>query len=385
MSVVGFVLDWQKKLGYREDPFIERPKKKIIEFLVDREEERERLNLFVIKQERFGIIQGVRGSGKTTLLNWLSQQLRFSFFTLKVVRISGKPVTSSKLFFKTLLDAALNPIEKTMTKPHEKLKKDELTPFLLQKLRKKRVLIIIDDAQLLAKENRHLLQDILHTCPGGQVLLALERVLKEHESYGKDELKVVLEDMPTAALRDLIQKRIELVGGYLTHPFDKDELNKLVVRSKKNPVRLLTIARDRAIELSIKAGPPPKPPKPETKHVEKMQQSLTGMKSAAGKLVQKSIKIETGNSGGRFSIKFVDEEPPEPPTRRWKKEKKEKKKEKKEELDESILTSSTAADAELLGEIVTNAEESVEDEEDNSIEVEDVIQSLVEELDENKR
>ncbi len=424
---MGFVLDWQKKLGYKKDPFMPEPDKKISTYFVDREQEREKLNLFVIKQHRFGIVHGPKGVGKSTLVGWLQEQLGVR---VRRVSFAGKVVTKPKDFFEQFLHESLNVVEKKVTRPQEKLKKDEMEPFLLQKLRKKRVLVIVDDAQLLVKQNKDLLKHLLEACPQSQVLLVLERVLKEHEHYGADQLKLALEDMSEAGLEAMLKRRIELAGGVGTYPFDKKEIQGLITKAKSNPVKLLELARERAIELSLKAGPPPKPkPKPKRKPVKKAPTPKASKEAGPvpetaeaeaievhEELQEEQQRVPEAKDKPKkwFSIKFVKDDEEEKkgitlrkadersPTEIHKEHKqkmlkaarpKEPEKKQKDEhhyLDEELLSPSNEADAEMLSEIVEAAGEEIEVEQEvkkekkqpeDGVEVEDVIQSLVKEMD----
>jgi ABC-type cobalamin/Fe3+-siderophores transport system ATPase subunit len=99
---VSFVLDWQKKLGYKQDPFVAQPSKNVGDYIVGREKERENLNLFIIKQEKFGILHGPKGSGKTTLLLWLERQLKAHFLKVSVLLLRGKDVSTKKTLLRAL-------------------------------------------------------------------------------------------------------------------------------------------------------------------------------------------------------------------------------------------------------------------------------------------
>ena len=426
---MSFVLDWQKKLGYKDDPFVEQPSGQVRTFFVDRDQERERLNLFVIKQQRFGILHGPKGSGKSTLSTWLAQQLGSK---VKVIQVQGKMVEHKKPFVEHVLSQCLNVVEKNVTKPHEHLAKDEIEAFILQKLRKKRIILIIDDAQLLIRENKHLLKDVLKECPKSQVLLVLERILKEHEAWGKDDLGLALKDMSEEALTELLKVRIEGAGGHGTHPFDKKELDGLLEKSKKNPVRLLALARERAMELSLTVGPAPKPEEKKAKKKDKKAEKKEEKEQE--KAVEKSIDEDKAADPGdakdkkdaKDEKKGDDKEKDEPKGEEGEhheeekdhdkhhKKKKDKwfslkivkdksakpivsvdheeeeghkghKEQHGEELDESLLEprGDAAVDADMLNEIVTSHEAELKDD-DDEIEVEDVIETLVEELDKKK-
>lgn len=397
---MGFVFDWQKKLGYRRDPFVASPAKRVNDYIVDREEERNRLNLFVIKQRRFGILQGAAGMGKSTLLGWLEEQLRAHFLKVRVVHFRDeKSVADPKRFFAQLLDESLNILERTVTKPHEKLKKDELEPFLLRRLSKHQFVILVDEANRLAKENKELLHRIVETCPSCQVLLVLERVLKEHEAFGKDELDLTVTEMDESALIELLSRRIGLAGGVGTFPFDGAELKHLVGAAKRHPVKLLALARERAIELSLKVQGPPKPEPKKVKEQKPRERPKEAAKESPKESPKEAVK-EPKEPAKEREPKERREEPK--PKRRWfsihfvnddEEESGKGGKSSGEMLDETILEPTAQGSEELaqlteLVEVAAKGEpkrSSPKTETKAEIEVEDMIQSLVDELDEKEK
>jgi energy-coupling factor transporter ATP-binding protein EcfA2 len=419
---VSFVLDWQKKLGYKQDPFVAQPSKNVGDYIVGREKERENLNLFIIKQEKFGILHGPKGSGKTTLLLWLERQLKAHFLKVSVLLLRGKDVSTKKHFFERLLNESLSLLEQNVTKPHDQLKQNELEAFVLDRLAKKRLVILIDDASELHKENKALLRELLENGQQVQVLFVLERILKEHEAYGTDKLNLELKDMPIETLKELLKTRIGFVNGVETFPFEQQHLKELIESSKKNPVKLLELARTRAIELSLKVEGPPKvekeplskrfdffkkitpekkkivsekknaepaphPSKKETKGTETRQEGVTQKPSSQQANTPTAIGKDQQNNHQQkkswFRIKLVDKREEAEVPKHVKKE---------ELLDEELAKPrEEKIDTELLQEIVEVGEKGASKEQhvkpvkkENTSEVEDMIQSLVDEMDEKK-
>lgn len=374
---MGFVLNWQRKVGYKGDPFVERPSKRTSDYCIDREEEKEKLNLFIIKHHRFGLIQGAKGLGKSTLLAWLEEELRAHFLKLKVIAFHEKrELTKQKPFYEKLLAASMNMLERTVSKPYEKLQHVERVEWVLERLAKRHIVILIDDARELAEENKKFLLRIMEECPNSQLIITGEKELKEFESYGKDKLHIELGSLSVQAMHDLLERRIKLVGGVGTHPFDKEELKRLVDHARGHPKKLLAHAKERAIELSLKVGKPPK-------HERKFSLPtlrLTKEKRATQSLKEKATTHKKAKVPKKrwFSIKIVKEE-----------------EEKKEAiLDESLVEPHETIDAELLSEIVNMENEKKAEKEERvekrenvkqaDVDVEDVIQSLVDEMKEEK-
>ena len=250
---MAFVLDWQKRLGYKTDPFVDLPQGKTADFFVDREAERAALNLFVVKQSRFGLLQGSQSSGKTTLLRWVEEQLRGG--QVRALLLDGS--VGYDAFLDATISATLNPLEKRLLKPQAKVVKAAREDFLIHRIADKQFIILVDNAQGLEKESKALLKRILASCAGAQLIFAVERALKEHEEYGEDALGLTLEEMDNDALIALLRQRIALVGGDGTYPFDEEACKRLIATSKRNPRKLLVLAREQAIEISVK-GPPPR-------------------------------------------------------------------------------------------------------------------------------
>ncbi len=393
---MAFVLDWRKKLGYREDPFVPEPSKRVHDFFVDREQERETINLFIIKRTRYGILQGAKGVGRTALLRWTAEELEQRGMKGDVFLLDDeKALGERKRLADALLDRTLSMLERKVMKPQEKLGPAEREELLLKKLAKRHVLILIDDAGALSKDALDLLKRILETCPGTQLILSLERVLKVHEELGGDGLGLALDDLSDEALTALVAKRMALAGAVGTFPFEEADLKKLVAASKRSPVKLLGLCRERAIELSLKVdGPPkPQPAQPAAKASAARPSSSPSTQSsipqpapqepededAAPAKGSKMVRFEEQPKKKLFSIRFVREEDLKAERARAA---------MKERQDEP--SGDALLDAGLLGDIVDTAEakkaapatKRPERRAEPAEDVDAVIQSLVEELEE---
>lgn len=319
---MGFVLDWQKKLGYKKDPFTGDPSERIHDFFINRERERELINLFIIKRARFGIVQGAKGSGKSALFRWVADELEHHGLKGNVFFYADETLLSDKnAFFDDLLAKSMNLLERKLMKPQESLSPAEREELLAKKLAKRHLLIIVDNAQTLAAANLDLLKKLLDSCPDLQVVLGLERILKAHEALGDDALGITLEEMTDKDLTLIVETRIRLAGGSGTFPFDEEELQRLISSAKKSPVKLLELCRERAIELSLKADAPPKAaektPKerPASKKSSKKvdDEDIDAIVKAAAKEAKESPKEEKRLAEPQqkkkwFSIKFVKED-----------------------------------------------------------------------------
>jgi hypothetical protein len=350
---MALVLDWQKKLGYKTDPFVATPAGKVSAYFVDREQERERLNLFIIKDERFGLVQGAEGTGKTTLLAWLEEQLRTDFSKLKTVHFTGGAKKDALL--DALVEVNLSMLERNVTKPHEKLKGEALEKFLFDKVGKERLILLVDNAGELLKEHKDLIKRLLDTCPASQAIFAVERALKEHEAYAEDTLKITLAELTEDDLKELLARRIAVAGGAGTHPFDALELEKLVAAAKRSPAKLLKLARDRAIELCLKVGAPPKPePVRSAERAPEMKKKAEEGRLAREEETKAPKAAEKSEQNEHEAVRIKHE-----PEKRWfsiriVKEDELKREERKEQREETELPVSTevAREAEELSKML---------------------------------
>src|SRR3989344_2578371 len=70
-----FVIDWYKEFNFRDDPFKPEILDPIEDYVVNYENERRKLNYFIIEKLPICLIEGPNGCGKTTLLHWLAYEI----------------------------------------------------------------------------------------------------------------------------------------------------------------------------------------------------------------------------------------------------------------------------------------------------------------------
>jgi len=248
-----FVLEWEKALGFRGDPFADKIFTPINKFLVDRKDEKEKLNWFFIKNYLFGAMVGEAGVGKTTMLRWLENRLK------KYNRIHG--IYLNAAVFKeqvNILQAMIVPLlsfyEKTFTRPHTKLTSIELLSFLKKKLGQKSVALIIDNAHHLTDKNLEFIKSLKKE--GLKLQVIVSSTPKEYEKsrlreIGQDELGMTLRRLTFDESKEMIQRRVDAFGGKGIYPFSEEELKKLYEKADKNPKELLKLCRDAAIKILI--------------------------------------------------------------------------------------------------------------------------------------
>ncbi|MBR9703468.1 AAA family ATPase, partial [Candidatus Woesearchaeota archaeon] len=150
----ALVLNWQKKLGYHNDPFQDKPF--FTECLVGLDKQREAINLFIIKGQQLGLVLGEKGMGKSTLVHWLQEEMQGK---IKVIALEAKTIGSRERLEKTLYEATSNFIEKHIIKD-EKTKEEKHTA-LKERLKAQHVLFI-DNAGSLTPPHISLLQEFLN-------------------------------------------------------------------------------------------------------------------------------------------------------------------------------------------------------------------------------
>lgn len=297
---MAFVIDWKRKLGYNADPF-ERER----HALVGREEERKRLNIFIIKQQRFGTISGGDGTGKSALLSWLREELRQH--KLDVISVSG--AATHEEFLAPFLHRGFSFYERFTKPKHSKREREDLAI----KRTRGRVVLLIDDAEKLSKEEKEFLQHLLEARSEVQLIIALPRVLKEHASYGEDALALELEPLGEEIV-PMLAKRIALVGGVGTFPFAEADLKKIAKQAKGDAPRALDIAREQAIERSLKVEGPPTPQHEDRAEAKKESTGAAPVhaaEAASEPLVSYEepqvthTPSEKPGERGKFSIRFV--------------------------------------------------------------------------------
>ena len=89
-----FIIDWDKELGWKQNPFLAKIGYPPDKFIAGYNEERLKINLFVIKKYYFGIIAGDKGTGKTALLRWMEYELNKHKDKLYVNFIDVKTLTN---------------------------------------------------------------------------------------------------------------------------------------------------------------------------------------------------------------------------------------------------------------------------------------------------
>jgi type II secretory pathway predicted ATPase ExeA len=248
-----FVLDWDRALGFKGDPFADKIMEPVSDFLVDRVEEKEKLNWFFIKSYFYGTIIGEHGVGKTMLLKWLEDRLR-RYNRLHAVYINAAVFKEQINIPHQMLFPLLSVYEKMISKPHKKLMDFDYHSFLKKKLGQKSVVLLIDNAQNLTEKNLELIKSMREE--GLRVQIIVTSTPSEFEKsrlqeLGHDELHIILRRLTYDESKEMIMRRVKALGGSGIVPFNEENLTVLYERADKNPRQFLHLCRDEAIRLLI--------------------------------------------------------------------------------------------------------------------------------------
>jgi hypothetical protein len=186
----SFILEWEKELGYSGNPFQDIIFTPVDSFMVDFKEYKEKLNLFVINNYKFGRIIGEKGSGKSILLKWLYEQLQGHEDKLIVSFIDSKKLTYEYSLIKTIVNPLLSVYDTKVHKLHKNFNFERNLDVLKNKLGRRKLVLLIDNFDNITKSNVVVLNRLYNVIPL-QILVCQD---KKSESSGeiedKDKLKI---------------------------------------------------------------------------------------------------------------------------------------------------------------------------------------------------
>jgi type II secretory pathway predicted ATPase ExeA len=248
-----FVLEWEKALGYKGDPFTDKVLIPSSQFLVNREIEKERINWFFIKGYFYGVVLGEHGVGKTTLLKWLQERLN-KYNKIHCIYINAAAFRDQVSIHQQILMPLLSFYEKAWSKPHQKFSGQAFLELLKKKLGAKSVALLIDNAHNLTDKNIELLKGLREEGLRLQVIAASVQADYEKSrlmELGSDELSINLRRLNFEESKEMIARRVMAFGGVGFEPFSEDTLSFLYEKADKNPRQFIHFCRDEAIKLMI--------------------------------------------------------------------------------------------------------------------------------------
>ncbi len=249
-----FILEWDSELGYSGNPFKDEILIPVSNHIAGYEKERDRINLFIINNEQFGIISGESGIGKTILLRWLYEQLQQYKGKVLVYYLNGKVFSQEFVLLKSLVNPLLNLYEKKVKKLNKDVDMERNLSLLKGKLGSKKLVLLIDDVVIIPKQVMLLLKKMYSIMPL-QIIVACNnqaaQQLRADEGL-KDRLKIQLKGLDVQEARSMIKKRIKSFGGEDIFPFDDNHIKKICKIASYNPKQILYLCQHYAIELAVK-------------------------------------------------------------------------------------------------------------------------------------
>ncbi len=251
----NLVLNWTRIFCWHDDPFKEYMLYPLDEFFVLDKEKRSVLNHLLVKGEAYGTITGDKGSGKTALIHWIAWELNAHHPEVVpcLIDCSEKKVNDIELI-KQLMYPFLNMYQKTVSRPFEEMNAQELSAYIKSKVGGKPFVLLIDEPYNIGEKGLDVLLALQKTGMRFQLIVAGEKEEVKKSPLGKglkDSLKFELDGLDLSQTALFLRKRIEAVGGEGTYPFDQQTLKLLHDHARGNPLKILALAKEKAIQLSI--------------------------------------------------------------------------------------------------------------------------------------
>ncbi|MEA3515067.1 MAG: ATP-binding protein [Nanoarchaeota archaeon] len=261
-EIEDFVMDWEKRLGFSQNPFKNEILSPIEKFITGCKKEREKLNLFVIEKKHFGTICGPKGYGKSTILCWLAEQLKKYSKKVIVISLKGENLLEGKGFLTILIDPFISIYERSINKAYLSMTTDEIVAMIKKKLGGKKFVLLIDDFNSVSKQNFDFLNSLISSLPIGIICAGTSEKInkfrskceseeKEISDNFRDRLNIKLKGLDFGDMKDLIMKRGEFFGGIGIEPFNDTYLHEIYKKCDKSPSRMLNLCNEHAIELSV--------------------------------------------------------------------------------------------------------------------------------------
>ncbi len=250
----GFILDWESELGYSANPFETKILAPISSYIAGYSKEKNGINLFVINNEKFGIITGEYGVGKTTLLKWLHEQLQKYKERVMVYYFNGKVLFQEFILVKSLVNPLLSLYEKKIKKLNKDVNIERNLSLLKKKIGNKKLVLLIDDVESVPSSVLLLLKKMYSVMPLEIIMVCNSHAAQKLREIDwlKDRLKMKLKGLAVPEATVMIRKRITAFGGEDIFPFDDSYVHKICKQASYNPKQILDLCQHYAIELAVK-------------------------------------------------------------------------------------------------------------------------------------
>jgi len=309
-----FVLNWEKELGFTGNPFKDEILAPVSDHIAGYEKERDKINLFIINNYKFGVVTGEHGSGKTIILKWLSEQLGEYEDKIIVRYLRGNRLTGNVSLIKTIVDPMLTLYDKRVEKIGTEVDIEKNTAVLRKKLGSKKLVLLIDDIHGISKENIASLNRMYATLNLQVVATSVKESQIPFETTGdfKEHLKIHLKGISLEDSEKMIKKRIGHFGGKGIEPFDEKHIGKIHKEADSNPHAILNLCQHYAIEASLKWRKKKAELEKKRAELEKKRQAELaekGVESGAESSEEKPVlkPLEESERSKEYTIKAVDQ------------------------------------------------------------------------------
>lgn len=251
----GFWKTW----GWRANAFEEKIPDDVGATIVGFDDEIKLIKAFVVQSYKFGMITGPIGAGKTTTLKYVSQILDKDSDL-----IVNNIYATQNIDKRELMQLISKPVLGFFRRKAHKYETVSTFPsFLNKRLKKKRMILLIDEAQDLSDENFSLLRAIASECSVSIICAGTDKMhrkipdsLKDRGRDGEGQIKldVVLRLLDIENTSKLIEKRIQYFDGEDIKPFRIDDIKHIHKKSRGHPRRTIAEANDRLYDLYLKKG-----------------------------------------------------------------------------------------------------------------------------------
>ena len=126
---------------------------------------------------------------------------------------------------------------------------EEKKKAIKDRLKGKRLVVLIDNLEYLSKGNMSMAESLLESM---DIQIIATSVGNAGSIDEKDSLRLKIGSLDPEAMKEMVEKRVRGCGGTGLTPFSERQLDRIYKAGAKNPRQLLKICNKKAIELAVK-------------------------------------------------------------------------------------------------------------------------------------